>query len=75
MAHGIKKIISEVGQVNYSIGVITLNNFSPYDINNSLGELQISVIPKEQIIQSTKNKVLILDVYDKNSVKLTLKPL
>jgi hypothetical protein len=62
-----------VGVIDYVLGKITINNFSPLDILNDFKELSINVRPKFTVIQSAKNKMLAFDSSDPTSVVTTFK--
>lgn len=57
-----------VGVIDYVLGKITINNFSPLDVLNDFKELSINVRPKSTVIQSTKNKMLAFDSSDPTSI-------
>ena len=53
----VKTIFStNVGTVDYTNGVITLNSFNPLDVNNDLGQLTLTASPTTTIISSSYNK-------------------
>jgi hypothetical protein len=47
------------------------NNITPIQINNPLGELTIGVQPNTNILSSTYNRVLTVDVYDPAAINVT----
>lgn len=59
---------SNAGTIDYQEGIITLNSFAPYSVNNLLGELSISAKPTTSIISSTYNRIITIDPYDPNAV-------
>lgn len=59
---------SNVGSVNYSSGVVSLNSFGPIDVNNPLGLLTITAIPESTIISSSFNRIITIDPYDPESI-------
>ena len=59
---------SNAGTIDYQEGIITLNAFAPYGVNNLLGELAISAKPTTSIISSTYNRIITIDPYDANAV-------
>ena len=59
---------SNAGTIDYQEGVITLVSFSPYDVNNTLGELSVSVKPTTSIISSDYNRIITIDPYDTTAV-------
>ena len=65
----VKNILnSNAGVIDYQNGTITLNNFNPSAIDNTIGELAISVKPTTSIISSTYNKIITINPYDTNSI-------
>jgi hypothetical protein len=65
----IKTVLNaNAGTIDYSNGIITLFGFAPYNVNNLLGELSISVKPTTSIISSTYSRIITIDPYDTNSV-------
>jgi len=63
---------SNIGTVDYDLGVITLNAFDPLQVNNLLGELTITVQPKTTIISSTFNRIITVDEFDPNAIVLNV---
>jgi hypothetical protein len=61
------------GVIDYVLGRITINNFSPLTIDNDFDELSINVRPKSTVLQSIKNKMLAFDIEDPTSVVVELK--
>jgi len=59
---------NSVGLVDYNLGIITLENFSPYGVQNDLGQLTISANPTTSIISSTYNRIITVDPFDPNSI-------
>lgn len=57
-----------VGTVDYNLGIVTLNSFSPLDVNNDLGLLTVTANPTTSIISSTYNRVITLDEFDPQSI-------
>lgn len=73
-SNGVKTILSSnAGYVDYINGIVVLENFNPYDVNNNVGELSVYVVPDTSIIYSKQNKMIVLDRFDVNSVKVNLK--
>jgi hypothetical protein len=62
-----------VGSIDYLLGKVTLTDFSPLSIDNSLSELTINVRPKSSVFYSQKNKMLAFDAEDPTSTVVTLK--
>jgi len=71
--NGIKTILSgEAGTVDYKNGIVSLDNFAPYAINNTNGVLTINVEPDSTIIESKRNKLLTMDKDDPYSVTVNI---
>jgi hypothetical protein len=62
-----------MGKIDYVLGKIYLNTFSPLDVDNDFKELSINVRPKTTVIQSEKNKLLTFDSNDPTSVVVEIK--
>lgn len=60
------------GTIDYSKGIISLIDFNPVEINNPLGQLTITAIPKTQLLQSTYNTIITVDAYDPNAISVNL---
>jgi len=63
---------SNIGTIDYLNGVITLNNFNPYQINNPLGQLTISATPSTNIISSTYDRIITIDQADPNAITVNV---
>jgi hypothetical protein len=59
---------NNVGTVDYNLGVVTLNSFSPIGIDNALGQLTITASPTTSFISSTYNRIITVDPFDSNAV-------
>ncbi len=71
----VKKIFStNAGTVDYNLGIVTLDSFSPFDVNNPLGQLTISANPTTTIISSTYNRIITVDPFDPNSIIVNIIP-
>jgi hypothetical protein len=57
-----------IGQIDYFLGKITINDFNPIAVSNDFGDLMINIKPKINIIQSKRNKMLVLDSDDPSSI-------
>jgi len=64
---------SITGTIDYVLGKITINDFSPLSIDNDFDELTVNVRPKSTVLQSIKNKMLAFDQTDPTSVVVELK--
>lgn len=62
-----------MGTIDYVLGIVTLNDFAPLDVNNDFKELTVNVRPKYTVIQSKKNKMLAFDETDPTSIVVELK--
>jgi hypothetical protein len=72
-SNNVKTIFNgNVGTVDYVNGIVTLVNFNPYQIDNPLGQLTISVVPTSTIVNSSYNKIITIDDYDSNAVNVSL---
>lgn len=70
---GVKYILNNnIGTVDYYNGIVTLENFNPYNINNFLAQLSINIVPDTTIIYSKHNKMLVMDDKDLEAVKINL---
>jgi hypothetical protein len=59
---------SNVGTIDYQEGVITLQDFGPYQVDNTIGELSVSIKPTTTIVSSTYNRIITLDQYDSTAI-------
>ena len=59
---------SDVGSIDYQNGSIILKAFNPYDVNDELGVLSLTVTPTSSIISSSYNKIITIDPYDTNAI-------
>lgn len=60
------------GTIDYTDGILTLENFNPIDVNNTLGQLSVTVTPKSTLISSSYNKILTLDTFDASAVNINV---
>ena len=73
MKNQIKTILNpNVGTIDYKKGIITLNNFHPYNIDDPLGQLTISVTPTSNIFSSTYNRIITIDEFDPNAITVNM---
>jgi hypothetical protein len=63
---------SNVGTIDYTNGIITLNSFNPIAVNNPLGELTISVTPTTSVISSTYDGIITSDPFDANAITVNV---
>lgn len=59
---------NNVGTIDYSNGIITLNAFNPIGIDNDLGMLTITAKPTTTILSSSQRRIITIDPYDSNSI-------
>jgi len=57
-----------IGTVDYNLGVVTLDAFSPLNVDNDLGLLTVTTNPTTTIISSTYNRVITVDEFDPQSI-------
>ena len=65
---------SNVGTIDYSQGILTLNSFSPIEVNNDLGQLTLTATPTTTIISSSYNRIITLDPYDPSAIVVNVTP-
>lgn len=71
--NNVKTILnSNIGVIDYSTGVITLNSFAPYDINDPLGQMTLTANPKSNIISSSRNRIITIDSFDPNAITVNV---
>lgn len=62
-------INSKIGKINYTTGVVTLNNFNPQYIEpRTDSEIRITVKPQRMDIQSLRNQIIVLDYSKSNFI-------
>jgi hypothetical protein len=72
-ADKVKTILNNsVGTIDYKNGIITLNSFNPYNVDNPLGQLAVSVTPITSIISSTYDGIITVDPYDPNAITVNV---
>jgi len=72
-ANKVKTILNpNVGTVDYVNGIITLNNFGPYNIDNALGQFTVTTTPQTSIISSTFNGIITIDPYDPAAITVNV---
>lgn len=71
--NGIKKTITDTaGTIDYTNGILTLNNFNPVSIDDVFGTLVIRAIPLSNAFSSQRNRILTLDVTDPGSISTSI---
>lgn len=64
-----KTIFNEnIGTIDYTNGIVTLNSFNPVGVDDPLGQLSIASTPTTTIFSSTYNRIITLDQYDPNAI-------
>jgi len=72
-ANNVKTIFNtNVGTIDYTNGIITLNSFGPINVDYPLGQLTIGVNPVSTIISSSQNKIITVDPYDPLAVVVSV---
>jgi hypothetical protein len=72
-SNNVKTILNpNIGTVDYVNGIVTLTSFNPYEIDNPLGQLAVSVNPKTSIISSTYNRIITVDPYDPTAITVNV---
>jgi hypothetical protein len=61
-----------LGTIDYTNGVITLNSFNPIQVDNPLGQLTVTATPKSSIISSSYNRIITIDPYDAAAITVNL---
>jgi len=71
----VKTILNpNVGTVDYTKGVVTLNSINPVNIDNPLGQLNLSVTPSTNIVSSTYDRIITIDPYDPTAIVVNVIP-
>ena len=69
----IKTIVnSNAGTIDYVNGTVTLTSFGISNVNNTLGQLSITVNPTTSIISSSQNRLVTLDPFDPNAITVNV---
>lgn len=63
-------VVDNIGTVDYELGTITLENFSPLDVDNDFEVLTITSTPTTTIINSSYNRLLSIDPDDPLAVSV-----
>lgn len=70
---GVKTILNpNVGTIDYVNGIINLNSFGPYNVDNPLGQLTITANPVTSIISSGLNRILTVDPNDNSAITVNV---
>ena len=69
----VKTILNpNIGTIDYANGLITLNDFLPTIVDNSLGQFTVTGNPASSIISSSFNRVITYDEYDTNAINVNV---
>jgi hypothetical protein len=72
-SNGVKTILNNnVGVVDYTNGVISLNSFNPYNIDDPLGQFTITVNPQSTILSSQYNSIITVDPFDPTAININV---
>jgi len=72
-SNNVKTILNpNIGIVDYTKGIITLNSFNPIDSSDPLGSLSIITNPVSSIISSTFDKIITIDPFDPNAITVNV---
>ena len=67
--NNVKTVLNNnIGTIDYLNGIITLNYFTPYQIDNELGQLTISATPSTDIVSSAYDRIITIDPFDPTAV-------
>ena len=50
----------------------SLNSFSPYNVDNPLGQLAVAVTPVSTTVSSAYNRIITVDPYDPAAISVTV---
>ena len=67
-------INNNAGTIDYLNGIVTLAGLRPVNVDNALGELTITVQPKNNLISSQYNRIISVDPYDNAAVSVSVTP-
>jgi len=76
--NGVKNILtsysdtSNAGTVDFSNGVVTLNNFNPVSLNNTDGILRVTAYSANRIVSSSYDKIITLDSNDASAITVNV---
>jgi hypothetical protein len=69
----IKKVITDnIGTIDYLLGTVQLDSFSPTSIDDPFGTMIIRAIPRKKIFSSVRNRIVTLDISDPTAIKTTI---
>jgi hypothetical protein len=71
--NNIKTILNpNIGSIDYFNGIITLNDFAPFDVNDPFGQLTITATPQSSIVSSARNRIISIDPFDSNAITVNV---
>lgn len=71
----VKTVINNnVGTIDYTNGIVTINSFAPIQVDNDLGQFTVSASPTTTIFSSTYNRIITVDPYDSNAIVVNVTP-
>lgn len=65
---------NNIGTVDYTEGIVTLNSFGSIEVNNDLGQLTMTANPTTTIISSSYNRIITVDPYDPAAIVVNVTP-
>ena len=72
-ANNVKTILNpNIGTIDYTNGIVTLNSFNPVNVDNALGQLAITVNPATTIFSSTFNRIITVDPNDPTAITVNV---
>ena len=63
---------SNAGTIDYQEGVITLDAFSPIQVDNPFGQLAVTTTPTTSIVSSTYNRIITIDPFDVTAITVNV---
>jgi hypothetical protein len=63
---------SNIGTIDYSAGIVTLDSFNPIGVNDPFGQLKITSNPVSSIFSSTFNRIITIDPFDPNAISINV---
>ena len=71
--NNVKTILnSNAGTIDYTNGIVTLNSFKPYNVDNPLAQLTVSVNPATTIFSSSYNRIITVDPNDPSAITINV---
>lgn len=64
-----------IGEIDYFLGKVTIEKFNPKAVNNDFGDITLFFKPKTNLIQTTGNKMLVLDHNEATNISIDIKRL